>query len=70
MNFWQNSTPFLGAAAFCMTKIDDFRKDNLKNEICLKNEDELKKEDEPKYGDEPKNEEEPEYKDDFNREDE
>ena len=25
MNFWQNSTPFFGAAAFCRTKIDDFR---------------------------------------------
>ena len=24
MDFWQNSTPFLGAASFCMTKIGDF----------------------------------------------
>ena len=25
MEPWQNSTPVLGAAAFCTTKIDDFR---------------------------------------------
>ena len=53
MDFWGNSSPFFGAAAFCMTKIDDFRKENLKNENSKK-EDEPKKEDESKYEDEPK----------------
>ena len=26
---WQNSTPFFGAAAFCTTKIDDFRASSM-----------------------------------------
>ena len=43
----------ISAAAFCMTKIDNFRKENLKNENSKK-EDEPKKEDESKYEDEPK----------------
>ena len=45
-----------------MTKIDNFRKEDLKNE------DKLKNEDDPNYEDEPKNEEEPKNEDDLNRE--
>ena len=42
-NFWRNSTPFFGAAAFCMTKIGDFRRQlQNKNENDSKNEDDLK----------------------------
>ena len=49
MDFWRNFTLFFGAAAFCMTTIDDLRTDNLKNEMDSKNKDKLKNEDKPKY---------------------
>ena len=62
MDFLQNSFPFFGATAFCMTTIDDLRKDNLKNQIDSKNEDELKYQDGPKYEDETKIKEEPKKK--------
>ena len=38
-----------------MTKIDNFRKEDLKNEIDSKNEDKLKNEDDPNNEDELKN---------------
>ena len=44
MHFWQNSTPFFGAAAFCLTKIEDFRRQTER-------EDESKKEEEPEIKD-------------------
>ena len=47
MDLWQNSTPFLGAASFCMTKIGDFRR-QPQNENDHKNEDNIKHQGEPK----------------------
>ena len=49
--------------AFCRIKIDNFRKDDLKNEIYSRNEDKLNE-------DKPKNDEEPKNKDYLNKEDE
>ena len=54
MDVWQNSTPVFGVTAFCMTKIVNFRKDCLRNEIDSKNEDKLNNEDGPNNKDEPK----------------
>ena len=55
MDIRQNSTPFFGAAAFCMTKNYDFRRqpenekdqknqDNIQNLDNLKNKDEVRNE--------------------------
>ena len=43
IDFWQNSTPFFGALAFCTTEIDNFRRRH-KNVNEPKNEDDLKNE--------------------------
>ena len=56
---WQNFTPFLGAAAHCSTKIDNFIRQS-QNENHPKNEDNLKTlgytnwEDDPKMNTNPK----------------
>ena len=57
---WQNSTPFLCAAVFCTTKIDDFKRcrkrlKKLKNLDNLKNKDDAEKEDDTKVEDNQKN---------------
>ena len=35
MEPWRNSTPFFGAAAFCMTKIDRFRARAIDHSVLI-----------------------------------